>query len=66
MKTIFLSIGDKTEKISFFGSTIEDLLKLKKINAEKVLIKKNNEFITEDEALNNKDIIELINIVSKG
>ena len=65
MKIILLAEQKKT-KISFYGKTIEDLLKSQEINTETVLIKKNNEFATEDEKIKEGDLVELISVVSKG
>ncbi|MCK5040384.1 MAG: MoaD/ThiS family protein [Candidatus Aenigmarchaeota archaeon] len=65
MKIILLAEQKKT-KISFCGKTIEDLLKSQEINIETVLIKKNDEFVTEDEKLKEEDVVELISVVSKG
>ena len=65
-KKIILLAGNKKENVLFEGRTILDLLRERKINLQTVLIKKNNEFATEDEILKKVDVIELISVVSKG
>ena len=54
-----------TEEISFSGTVGELLTKLK-INPETVLVLRTDEVLTEDEVLDNKDKIELLNVVSGG
>jgi len=57
----------KTEKIHLEETaTVKDLLKLKDINTETVLVKVNNTIVTLDEKLKTKDKIELMHIVSRG
>ena len=55
-----------TEKISFSGSTVEELLHHLKINPETVLVVRNSEVIIENEALNDKDDIEILSVISGG
>ena len=49
-----------------FKGTAQDLLKDLKINPETVLIVKNNEVVTEDESLNDKDTIKILSVISGG
>ena len=55
-----------TIKIDLQGKTVFDLLHQLKINPEVVIVVRNNEVITEDEILNDNDIIELLSVVSGG
>lgn len=48
------------------NSTIEDALKLLKINSETVLVKRNNEIIPSIEKLKDGDKIEALKIISGG
>ena len=58
---------ERTSKtIDFSGSTVGDLLKQLEINPETVLVTKNNEVITEDETLNEKDKVEILSVISGG
>ncbi|MBI2665945.1 MoaD/ThiS family protein [Candidatus Woesearchaeota archaeon] len=54
------------EKISFSGKTVQELLLKLKINPETVIVVRNNEVITEDCLLKNKDIVELLSVISGG
>jgi len=54
-----------TEEISFSG-TVEELLKKLEINPETVLVLRTEEVLTEDEILDDKDKIEILNVVSGG
>ncbi|MCK5177092.1 MAG: MoaD/ThiS family protein [Candidatus Aenigmarchaeota archaeon] len=56
----------KKTTISFDGETVSDLLKFENTNPETVLIKINKKFATEDEILNDGDVVELIDFISKG
>lgn len=55
-----------TDKITFSGKTVQELLQHLKINSETVLVVRNNEIITEEETLQNKDKLELLSVVSGG
>ncbi len=48
------------------NATIKDILKNLKINKTTVLISKNNELITEDTKLKNKDNIKILSVISGG
>lgn len=65
-KKIILLTDNKKEKMLFKGRTIMDLFRVKKINPQTVLVKKNSKLATEDEIIKKGDIVELISIVSKG
>ena len=55
-----------TMNINFTGTSVQDLLKHLQINKEAVLVIRNNEVITEDELLQNNDVIELLSVISGG
>ena len=55
-----------TETISFQGKTVKELLGQLSINSETVLVVRNNEVITEDETLSDKDQIKLLSVISGG
>lgn len=48
------------------GITIKDLLKSEEIPIETVVIKVNNQTVTEDEVLNDGDIVEVIKVIYGG
>ncbi|MBI2666180.1 sulfur carrier protein ThiS [Candidatus Woesearchaeota archaeon] len=54
------------KKIVFAGTTVQELLKQLKINPETVIVVRNNEVITEDEELKDKEQIELLSVISGG
>lgn len=62
---IFIESENKNTKIKFTG-TATQLLKTLKINSETVLIAKNNELITEDEKLSDKDEVKILSVISGG
>ncbi|MBI2668778.1 MoaD/ThiS family protein [Candidatus Woesearchaeota archaeon] len=55
-----------TEKINFSGSKVEELLQHLKINPETVIVVRNDEVLTADEAVKNNDEIELLSVISGG
>lgn len=64
--TIFNELRQSKEKISFSGNNVKELLQQLKINPEIVLVVRNNEVLTEDETINDKDKLELLSVVSGG
>ncbi|PIZ51449.1 hypothetical protein COY27_03600 [Candidatus Woesearchaeota archaeon CG_4_10_14_0_2_um_filter_33_13] len=56
----------KQKNISFSKNTVKDLLEQLKINPETVILTRNNEVLTEDDVLNDKDSLEILNVVSGG
>ncbi len=56
----------KDEKIKMKGKTVLDLLKEMGVNPETVLVKRNDEILTEEVKIKDKDEIELIRIISGG
>lgn len=55
-----------TRKVRFNGKTIREFLTKLKINPEVVLVVRKNEVLTEEEILHDKDVIELMSVVSGG
>ncbi len=55
-----------TRKVRFNGKTIREFLTKLKINPEVVLVVRKNEVLTEEELLHDKDVIELMSVVSGG
>lgn len=54
------------EKINLEGSLVADLLRHLRINPEIVLVVRNNEVLTEDEILKEKDSIKILSVISGG
>jgi len=48
------------------GKTVRDALNSAKINPETVLVKRKGQLIPHDETLKDKDILELIAVISGG
>ena len=48
------------------ASTVKEVLTKLKINSTTVIVTKNNELVTEDEKLNNKDEIKILSVISGG
>jgi sulfur carrier protein len=55
-----------TEKVQFNGSRVDEFLKELAINKEAVLVVRNSEVLTSDEELQDKDVIEILSVVSGG
>ncbi len=64
--TVFQERENLTKKVPFKGHTVKDLLHQLKINAEAVIVVKNNEVITEDHPLKDQDKLELLSVISGG
>ena len=62
---IYIEATDTRKKLKFKG-TAAQLLKKLKINPETALIAKNNELVTEDEKLSDKDEIKILSVISGG
>ena len=54
------------ETITFTGTTVSELLAQLNVNPETVLTIRNNEVLTEDEILQDKDSIDLLSVISGG
>ncbi|PAV07787.1 MoaD/ThiS family protein [Methanosphaera cuniculi] len=55
----------KTLKIDE-NTTVEDVLKLEEIPIETVVVKVNGQTVTEDEILNDSDVMEVIKVIYGG
>ena len=55
-----------TQDIAFAGKTVFELLTSLNINPETVLVVRNKEVITEDEAVRDQDILEILSVISGG
>lgn len=62
---IYIEKENKNIEIKFNGN-INLILKKLKINPETVIITKNNELISENEKLKDKDSIKILSVVSGG
>ena len=67
MNIIVANEREKTvTKIIFNGVTVADLLQQLHLNLEAFLVVRNQEVITEDEALHEDDMLELLSVISGG
>ena len=64
--TVFQERENTIKKVLLKGHTVKDLLGQLKINTEAVIVVKNNQVITEDEILKDKDKLELLSVISGG
>ena len=64
--TIFNEKAGTTSEISFAGNKVNELLKQIDVNPETVLVVRNNEVITEEETLKDKDTLDLLSVISGG
>jgi len=55
-----------TQDIAFAGKTVFELLTSLNINPETVLVVRNKEVITEDEAVRDQDVLEILSVISGG
>ena len=62
--TVFLEKENKTRKIN--ANSIEDIMNVLKINPETVLIARNNELVTKNAKIRDKDNIKFLSVVSGG
>jgi sulfur carrier protein len=62
---IFIEKEDKKLKMKFKG-TAKELLKKLDLNIETVLIVRNDELITEDDVINDKDSVKFLSVISGG
>ena len=57
---------EQTTKNITFNGTVQALLQTLQINEETVLVVRNNEVLTQEERLNNEDIIDILSVISGG
>ncbi len=69
-KEMYINVCNEREqtntKVEFAGKTARDLLNQLKLNPEAFIIVRNSEVITEDELLQESDLIELLSVISGG
>ena len=64
---ITLIIGDKKESKDYLkNKTIKELLDDMDMPSETVVVKKNNEIVTEDDLIQEDDVIEIIKVIYGG
>lgn len=64
---VFLERQNKTRNVTLKeGSTLSELMELLKINPSEVIAVRNNEIITEDTKLKDKDEIKFLAVISGG
>ncbi len=61
---VFIEREDKAKEVK--AKTVKELLSKLNINPITVLVAKNNELVTEDAKLNDKDKIKIISVISGG
>lgn len=64
--TVIFEREHKTQTIQFVGKNVEALLKHLKINPETVIVTRQGEVITEQEALAENDTLEILSVISGG
>lgn len=64
MVKVFIERENRNEEVK--AETAIALLKQLKINPENVLIVRNNELVTDESKLNDKDEIKLLSVISGG
>ena len=62
---VYIEKEQKEKKIKFEGSVKELLIKLK-INSETVIVTKNDELISINEKISDKDKIKILSVISGG
>ncbi len=62
---IYIEKENKNLNLEFKG-TVKELLEKLNINIETVVVLKNNEIITEEEVLEEKDEIKILSVISGG
>lgn len=62
---LFIEREQRKESLSFEG-TVQQLLDMLSINAQTVLVIKNDALVTEDEELSDNDNVQVLTVVSGG
>jgi sulfur carrier protein len=62
---VLIEKTEKRIKIRFEGK-VSDLLSRLKVNPETVIVVKNNELVTEEDTLQNRDKIRVMSVISGG
>ena len=63
---IYLEKEQKELELTFTGKTVKELLEQINVNSETVIIVKDNEVLTLDDNVTNKDHIKLLSVISGG
>ncbi len=61
---VFIEKTNENKEIE--ASTVKELLSNLKINPTTVIVTKNNELVTEEEKITNKDQIKILSVISGG
>ncbi|MBS3064518.1 MAG: MoaD/ThiS family protein [DPANN group archaeon] len=64
MPKVFIERENKHVEVT--ASSVKEILQKLKINPEVVIISKNNELVTEDSKVSEKDEIKLLSVISGG
>ena len=64
MPKVFIERENKHVEIT--ASSVKEILQKLRINPEVVIISKNNELVTEDSKVSEKDEIKLLSVISGG
>ncbi|MFH0701901.1 MAG: MoaD/ThiS family protein [Candidatus Woesearchaeota archaeon] len=63
---VTLEKDNSTKKVQFKGKLLKEFLQQLKLNSEAIIITRNNEVLTEEEPLKNKDKLIVLSVVSGG
>jgi sulfur carrier protein len=63
---VYLEKEQKELELDFKDNTVKELLKQININSETVIIVRDNEVLTLDDNIENKDNIKLLSVISGG
>ncbi|MBS3117133.1 MoaD/ThiS family protein [Candidatus Woesearchaeota archaeon] len=64
--SVHIERTNTTQKIDFSGITVRQLLCQLDLNLETVLVARNNEVLTEEETLQENDLLEILSVISGG
>lgn len=64
--TVKIEKDNRTKKVQFKGKILQELLQQLKLNLEVIIVTRNNEILTEEETLRDKDKIVILSVVSGG
>ncbi len=63
---IFNEREHAVSKVTFSGKTVKELLKQLNLNPEAVIVVRNSEVITEEDAVLDQDRIDILSVISGG
>ena len=64
--TVEFERENKTQEVEFAGATVKEFLAQLNVNEQTVLVVRNNEVITSDIILQEKDFLRLLSVISGG